>query len=120
MYGFASGGYEPSKHSSVLDSAQCELSEEMRLTGGEWIPLWSGDDGIPELKWGRNRFWPYLVVDPERDEQPKDRDPEEFIQIHSGISVDRLHEIIMTGELMLPSVQTAWMATSRLKEMGLL
>jgi hypothetical protein len=105
---------------SILHSAQCELSEEMQLAGGEWIALHDSQEGIPELKWGSNRFWPFLVIDPRPDPHPKEQDPEEYIIVHQAITIERLKELIMQGRLMLPSVQTAWMAMERLKSMGLL
>jgi hypothetical protein len=78
-----------------LVAAQYELSEEAHLKNGKWICLLpemnleSQDketketkennfqgQGISELKWGTNRFIPFLVLDPEVDETPLQRDKE--------------------------------------------
>ncbi|CAO3630059.1 unnamed protein product [Cunninghamella echinulata] len=81
-YTCVAGSVDRRKHQSPLDSAKHELSEEARLKNGEWICLLPEEqkDGISELKWGRNRFVPYLCINPERDDQPKQRDLEECIQ----------------------------------------
>jgi len=60
---------------SDLHAAQCELSEEARLTGGEWVRLLpAGHPGVSELKWSTNRFLPWLVLDPVLDAAPLPRD----------------------------------------------
>lgn len=54
-----------------------ELSEEAKLKGGTYIPLVPANhNGISELKWGTNKFIPYLVLDAEEDLYPKPRDEE--------------------------------------------
>ncbi len=74
------GGFDPKKHASILDTAKQELSEEARLKGGEWIPLLPMDSqGVPELKWSRNQFMPFLVLDPEPDTNPLERDLEGIV-----------------------------------------
>jgi len=40
----------------------------------------------------------------------------EFIEIHYGISLPRLREIILQGEMTLPSVQTTLMALNYLEK----
>ncbi|KAJ1553066.1 hypothetical protein HK096_009364, partial [Nowakowskiella sp. JEL0078] len=106
---------------SIRETAICELSEEGGLKGGELIPLYSeSSEGIPELKWGRNRFIPYLVIDPEVDETPGAQDAEEMIEVRSDVSIEELKKIILRGELMLTGVQTAVMACEWLKEKGML
>ncbi|KAI9017380.1 hypothetical protein BC832DRAFT_588645 [Gaertneriomyces semiglobifer] len=120
-YTFAAGGFDVAKHSSILECARQELSEESRLTGGDWISLLPNDHpGIGELKWSRNRFIPFLVLNPVRDQHPKQRDAEEWIEVHRGVSISELKNLIMRGEVMLPSVQTAWMAIEYLKDNKLL
>lgn len=58
-----------------------ELSEEAQLKGGKYIPLLPTDhNGISELKWGTNKFIPYLVLDAEHDLDPKPRDEEGTLQ----------------------------------------
>jgi NUDIX domain len=54
-YSLPSGGYED-KHDSIVDCARQELREEAHLIAGEMVSLMDeGDEGIPELKWSRNR-----------------------------------------------------------------
>ncbi|KAI9356078.1 hypothetical protein BD770DRAFT_420417 [Pilaira anomala] len=118
-YTCVAGSYDQRKHQSVLEAAQHELSEEARLKGGEWINLLPANhspDGISELKWGKNRFIPYLCLDPIEDENPLERDAEEYIQVVKGVIIDHLESFITQGEMMLPSVQTSWMALSYLRK----
>ena len=69
---------------SDLHAAQCELSEEARLTGGEWIRLLPpAHPGISELKWSTNRFMPWLVLDAVPDSAPLPRD-EDGTYTHGG------------------------------------
>ncbi|KAI8976127.1 hypothetical protein BDB01DRAFT_367634 [Pilobolus umbonatus] len=111
-YTCVAGSYDRRKHSSVQEAAEHELSEEARLKGGHWISLLPPNQpqGISELKWGRNRFVPYLCLNPTIDNHPKLRDEEEYMEIEHNIRLSDLKDFIMQGEVMLPSVQTAWMA----------
>ena len=71
------GGFDPKKHKNILETAQHELSEEARLKDGKWIPLHPMESqGISELKWGRNTFIPFLVLDPIVDPTPLPADAE--------------------------------------------
>ncbi|KAI7903035.1 uncharacterized protein BX663DRAFT_509317 [Cokeromyces recurvatus] len=120
-YTCVAGSYDRRKHTSVLEAAQHELSEESYLKGGEWINLLPKDytdDGISELKWGKNRFIPFLCLDPIQDDSPRERDPEECIEVIHHVSIQDLKRFITRAEMMLPSVQTAWMALEYLKEHG--
>ncbi|KAJ8663803.1 hypothetical protein O0I10_000077 [Lichtheimia ornata] len=111
-YTCVAGSYDRRKHSSPLESAEHELSEEARLKGGRWICLLPEDqpDGISELKWGVNRFVPYLCLDPEDDPEPRARDNEECMQVIKDVPIADLKKFITLGQAMLPTVQTAWMA----------
>jgi 8-oxo-dGTP pyrophosphatase MutT (NUDIX family) len=81
LYTFPSGGIDAKKHKNPREAAEMELSEEAQLQGGEYIPLLANDDGISELKWGTNKFIPYLVLDPKLDSNPKPRDEEGSVVI---------------------------------------
>ena len=108
---------------SALEAAQHELSEEAHLKQGEWINLLPPSqpaDGISELKWGKNRFVPYICINPIQDDTPMNRDYEEHIEIIRDVPIDQLRKFITRGEMMLPSVQTCWMAIEYLKENNLL
>ncbi|KAI8051846.1 hypothetical protein BDF21DRAFT_468639 [Thamnidium elegans] len=122
-YTCVAGSYDRRKHNSVLEAAQHELSEEARLKQGEWINLLPANhskDGISELKWGKNRFIPYLCLNPTKDENPMERDAEEYIQVVSDVPINDLEDFITSGEMMLPSVQTSWMALAYLRKNSLL
>ena len=93
-----------------------ELSEEARLTGGQWIPLLpDSHPGIYELKWGTNTFSVYLCLDPVPDATPAPRDQEEFIEIREGVGIDELKRLVCQGQVMMPSVQAAFMAIEYLQ-----
>ncbi|KAJ3337412.1 hypothetical protein HDU93_001112 [Gonapodya sp. JEL0774] len=119
LYTVPCGAYDVRKHSSHLDAAQHELSEEALLTGGTWITLSSGR-GIPELKWSTNLFHVFLCLDPVEDSNPGQRDPEEIITVCRNVAVDDLKASIMRGEMLLPAVQTSWMALEYLEKNSLL
>lgn len=118
LYGLPCGSYESSKHFSPLHAAQNELSEEAELKGGTWLSLLQKEkeEGIVEVKWCANRFYPFVVIDPYVDSSPLPRDEEEYILIERDISLERMKELILKGEMMLPSVQTCLMALNFLKE----
>lgn len=101
-----------------METAQYELSEEAHLKGGRLISLLpsSQPEGISELKWSKNRFVPYICINPVLDDNPKERDAEEYIEIVRDVSIDDFTQMVMRGEVMLPSVQTGWMAIEWLKE----
>ncbi|PRP88830.1 hypothetical protein PROFUN_00298 [Planoprotostelium fungivorum] len=117
-YTLAAGAYESKKHDSVIAAARAELSEEAFLKDGEWISLLP--EGIGELKWSTNVFYPFLVLDPVDDPSPPPRDLEETIQIYKDVTMDELHRIILSGDMMLPSVQTCYMAIEHLKQKQLI
>ncbi|CAO3631885.1 unnamed protein product [Mucor hiemalis] len=122
-YTCVAGSFDRRKHTSILEAAQHELSEEARLKDGRWINLLPTDhspDGISELKWGKNRFIPYLCIDPVHDENPLERDAEEYMEVVHNVPINDLRKFITNAEMMLPSVQTTWMALEYLKENQLL
>jgi len=117
-YTCTAGAIDRRKHKSQLETAQYELSEEAHLKGGRLISLLpsSQPEGISELKWSKNRFVPYICINPVLDDNPKERDAEEYIEIVRDVSIDDFTQMVMRGEVMLPSVQTGWMAIEWLKE----
>ncbi|KAI8047836.1 uncharacterized protein B0P05DRAFT_592485 [Gilbertella persicaria] len=122
-YTCVAGSFDRRKHQNILQAAQHELSEEAQLKQGEWINLLPQDhspDGISELKWGRNRFIPYLCLNPIKDDTPMERDAEEYIQVVHHVPIPDLKQFITRAEMMLPSVQTCWMALEYLREHNLL
>lgn len=121
-YTCVAGAYDRHKHTSILDSAQHELSEEAHLKGGQWIDLSPKEQplGISEMKWGTNRFVPFLCIDPIVDEQPLERDAEEYMEVVKDVSIADIKRFVTQGQVMLPSVQTIWMALEYLTENSLL
>ncbi|RKP01381.1 hypothetical protein CXG81DRAFT_5071, partial [Caulochytrium protostelioides] len=125
-YTLAAGAFEAHKHTSPLVAAQREMSEEARLRGGRYVNLAQLDDAaelaeaahwtdpavlakLPlELKWGTNRFVPYLCIDPEDDPTPYDRDAEEADMTVVQVTIAELRQLILRGQVLLPSVQTIW------------
>ena len=105
----------------MLEAAQSELSEEAYLKGGEWVNLLPQDHpGVLESKWCRNRFTPFLCIDPMADQAPGGRDAEEHIQILAEWPVSKLVEAMAGGELLLPSLQTCVNALAWLRKAGML
>ncbi|KAI8902095.1 hypothetical protein BC833DRAFT_575084 [Globomyces pollinis-pini] len=120
IYTLVAGGFDTKKHKSILETAEQELSEEAQLTGGTFVNLLQEHhlnykSGISEIKWGTHRFIPYLCLDPIIDSMPRNRDEEELIEIYD-MSLDEVHSLIMQGEIMLPSVQTIYMAIDWIKK----
>ena len=119
VLGLPCGGYDPKKHKDMLEAAQSELSEEAYLKGGEWVNLLPKDHpGVLESKWCRNRFTPFLCIDPVRDAAPKARDAEEEIEILREWPLDKLKAAMANGELLLPSLQTCFSALRWLEGHG--
>ncbi|KAH6569487.1 hypothetical protein BASA50_010933 [Batrachochytrium salamandrivorans] len=115
-YTLAAGGFDPRKHADIQETAICELSEEAKLCNGKWIRLIpDAHNGIPELKWSRNRFVPFLVINAEEDITPLARDAEECIET-LDVTLDELQHMILNGLVMLPSVQTTLMAMDWLRK----
>ena len=92
------------------------------------------------MKWCANRFTPFLCIDPQvcpsatgtcrpfslmracrlncahlsqADNAPGRRDAEEFIEVHR-MSIKELRSVMVSGEMLLPSVSTCYMALERL------
>ena len=120
VWGLPCGGYDPRKHSSALHAAQCELSEEAHLTGGTWHNLLPPDHpGVLEAKWCRNRFTPFLCVDPIPDSSPGQQDAEEHLSAKQ-VSIDQIRQLLVGGEMLLPSVQTCVCALGLLEKQKLI
>eukprot|EP00325_Prymnesiales_sp_UTEX-LB-985_P003493 CAMPEP_0174705598 /NCGR_PEP_ID=MMETSP1094-20130205/8771_1 /TAXON_ID=156173 /ORGANISM="Chrysochromulina brevifilum, Strain UTEX LB 985" /LENGTH=139 /DNA_ID=CAMNT_0015903793 /DNA_START=164 /DNA_END=583 /DNA_ORIENTATION=- len=112
------GGFEASKHTSMLHAAKAELSEEAGLCGGTWHALLpEGHPGILEAKWCRNRFTPFLCIDPEVDTQPGRQDDEERI-VSFTLTLKELRTVMAEGELLPPSLQTCVSALEWLRSAG--
>ena len=53
------------------------------------------------------------------DEAPGSRDAEEFIEVHR-VSIDQLRQLVSSGNMLLPSMATCFLALERLQAMNLL
>eukprot|EP00850_Spirogloea_muscicola_P015805 SM000124S25937 [mRNA] locus=s124:234197:235790:+ [translate_table: standard] len=119
VYGVPCGGLS-SKHGSLEDCVRQELSEEVFLRGGRLLQLIpDSHPGLLEVKWCKNRFTPFLVIDPEVDPSPRPRDAEEIIKV---VSVDEheLRSLMYSGDMMLPAIVTCVMSLEKLQKHGLL
>jgi len=121
VFGLPTGCFDRQRHASLEACARAELSEEARLKGGSWHSLLPPEHpGLAEVKWGLNRMHPFLVVDPEQDLDPGARDAEEALLETERVSVVRLQELVLGGEMLMPSVSAALHALHRLRQLGLL
>jgi hypothetical protein len=139
MWTAGAGGFDSKKHGSILDCAKAELAEEMGLVGGEWINLLDvlhdkdltetishlddgealeqvRDFGIPELKWGTDRYMPFLVLNPKPSTTKVDQDVEEYMSEPVRFTQDQTRNLILLGRVLPPTVQTFMMAEQVLKQ----
>lgn len=115
VYGFPAGAFDPRKHSSYEECARAELSEEAYLTAGRLVRLLEDGVAVPEVKWCRNRFTPFLALDLQPDDQPGERDKEEYIEV-LRVGIPELRRIARSGDMLLASVATCWWAFEYLAE----
>ena len=119
--GLAAGIIEtcPDKHDSdELLAAQHELEEECHLAGGMWHRL--TDDGItvPMDKYVQTRITPYLVIDPVIEEDPRELDAEEEIEIVRGVRADEILDMVRGGDMNLVGAWASLLALQKLRELG--
>eukprot|EP00271_Cylindrocystis_brebissonii_P012922 TRINITY_DN32433_c0_g1_i1.p1 TRINITY_DN32433_c0_g1~~TRINITY_DN32433_c0_g1_i1.p1 ORF type:complete len:305 (+),score=24.49 TRINITY_DN32433_c0_g1_i1:59-916(+) len=115
VYGVPCGGYS-AKHASLEECATRELSEEAFLKGGRLIRLLpESHPGLLEVKWCKNRFTPFLVIDPEPDLTPFPRDAEELSLHVDNVDLPTLRQRMYDGSMMLPSIVTCAMALDYLQ-----
>ena len=129
------GGHEPEKHGEdIANAARAEMNEEAQLVGGTLVNLMEkksengkdrtvGDEeGFIETKWCRNRFVPFLCVDPQDVEEGEEGklDVEEFALETFRVSLTELKRIMYSGEMMLPSIITCQMSLDYLVKSGLI
>jgi 8-oxo-dGTP pyrophosphatase MutT (NUDIX family) len=115
VYGFPAGAFDPQKHSNYEECARAELSEEAHLKAGRLVLLLEEGVAVPEVKWCRNRFTPFLALDLQPDDQPGERDKEEYIEV-LRVGIPELRRIARSGEMLLASVATCWWAFEYLAE----
>ncbi|KAK9818693.1 hypothetical protein WJX74_007454 [Apatococcus lobatus] len=121
MWVLPTGGFDPLKHGDSWEAgARAEMSEEAHLNGGDFVQLTpAGHPGIVEGKWCANRFTPFLCLNPQADLSPGSRDEQECIEVHR-ISIAELREIMHSGDMLLPSITTCFLALARLQQEDLI
>lgn len=88
------GRVEDHKHASNLDAAKAELAEECNLCTDEWIALLDAhSEGILEVKWGAQRFFPYIAMSPRVCDVIVPPDEEELIEVVQGVTVEQAEEL---------------------------
>ena len=129
------GGHEPEKHGEdIANAAKAEMNEEAKLVGGRLVNLMQkkseneGDrevgeeEGFIETKWCRNKFVPFLCVDPKDVEEGQEGklDVEEFALETFRVDLKELKRMMYSGEMMLPSIITCQMSLDYLVKSGLI
>eukprot|EP00850_Spirogloea_muscicola_P013173 SM000088S23714 [mRNA] locus=s88:200986:202645:- [translate_table: standard] len=108
------------KSFTILQEYSQGANAMVLLQGGRLLQLIPDrHPGLLEVKWCKNRFTPFLVIDPEVDPSPRPRDAEEIIKV---VSVDEheLRSLMYSGDMMLPSIVTCAMSLEKLQKHGLL
>jgi 8-oxo-dGTP pyrophosphatase MutT (NUDIX family) len=121
VWSLPAGAVDGAKHGSLEDAARAELSEECGLRGGTLIRLLPDTHpGLLETKWCRNRFTPFLVLDPECDKAPGQRDAEEAVLTSHRVPLRQLMDMLYGDDILLHSVATTHLAVRELLRRGLL
>lgn len=114
-YALPTGGVEPEELPEA--AAARELAEEAGLAAQRLVPLLPPDHpGILEVKWSRNRFYPFLALGakPTEGEAPE-RPAEEQGMRSLSVDEDGALGLLRTGELFLPSSVTLQLALDWLR-----
>lgn len=119
-YGVAAGLVED-KHNGgeedpCLIAAKFELEEEAHLVGGTWLQLTDGDSILD--KYATTVVRAYLVLDAEKESNPKPLDDEEDITIAPGVSVSSILEMIVEGKMNVVGGWASLLAIQKLRELG--
>mmetsp|Transcript_40364 Transcript_40364/g.48931 ORF Transcript_40364/g.48931 Transcript_40364/m.48931 type:complete len:275 (+) Transcript_40364:80-904(+) len=116
-YSLPTGGFDPRKHANMEDCVSSELTEEAHLVPSSDIIrlIPSNHPGIPESKWCLNRFVPFLSIDPQPDPNPPPRDAEEIIEV-VRVDISELEGLMLSGDMMPPSIVTCTAALKYLNE----
>jgi hypothetical protein len=143
IFGVAAGSIDGDKHVSPMQAAAFELSEEAQLKGGRWIKLTTTSSsersakasvsasmlansaeavevGVAQDKYIQQMFHAFLVIDPVVDENPRQLDDEEDIEIVRNVTIHSILQMIKTGELNIVGGWTALLAIEKLREIGLI
>lgn len=133
MHGLAAGVVEADKHnnsnnnnssseeSMQLAAAKCELEEECRLTGGQWIQLTKTP--VVTDKYCTTAMTAFLVLDPvpigNNQKLPQRDVTEEGMTILENVSIaDLRRKMTETAEMTIVGTWATLLALDKLREMG--
>jgi len=74
---------------------------------------------VAELKWGRNKFFPFLALSCSRHSSSSavlDEEEEGVIHSRRGVSISQAVSIAMAGRMHLPSFYTLMMAVEEIRK----
>jgi hypothetical protein len=103
----------------ALAAAKAELAEECRLEGGQWVRVTT--HACTMDKYSTTRIHLFLVIDPQPLEEESNhvREAEEHgMQVVSGISVERVYQLIQSGDLTIVGGWSIMLALNKLQELG--
>ena len=98
------------------------MNEEARLQSDIWLPLLDVPDGVGcyQDKYSDNSFIPYLVMNcqPVSSSVLKPRDEDEIIEVHHGITYNKLMGIINRDEMNVAGAWCSLLAIRTLEQNG--
>ncbi|OEU08442.1 hypothetical protein FRACYDRAFT_229133 [Fragilariopsis cylindrus CCMP1102] len=117
LWGLAAGLVEEKhdNHNTEL-AARHELEEECHLKNGKWIPLLHQPTAMD--KYSTTTIQCYLVLDPEKEDNPKALDEEEDIEIIPGVTIPEILRWVNNGEMNLVGGFGCLLAIEKLRELG--
>ena len=72
-------------------------------------------------KYTDNKFYPFLVLNagPVREQNKREMDDEEFIEVAGGLSYDEIMDLIAKGKINVVSTYTILLGFKTLEKMGI-
>ena len=109
------------KHASIEEAVRWELSEEARLVvapTSRLVPLAAdAKRGFAQDKYSSAHFHPFLALDCQLDERPRERDQEERITLHR-VTESELRSLLGSGRMNTPSIAFTLLALNWLAKNG--
>lgn len=124
LFGTINGQYEEgSKHTDARQCAAFELAEEAQLEAhpDSFIFMLDEESSSPMDKYTDNKFYPFLVLNagPVREQNKREMDDEEFIEVAGGLSYDEIMDLIAKGKINVVSTYTILLGFKTLEKMGI-
>ena len=116
LWGLAAGLIEEKHNHDVELAARHELEEEVHLKNGRWILC--TPTPVAMDKYSLTKLFLYLVIDPEKEDNPKQLDLEEEIEIVPLVEVKQILDLIKEGQLNAVSAFGSLLAIEKLRELG--